>query len=330
MRRLGQFTLLLALCACTKDPKESLLDTGWFDDTASYNPEFCPHRIAETLPQTDEGAWYWRRPPTLWAETTAQERYTAQILDSQGYVVSDSVSWVEEGNTFTVDLEQPLAASTDYVLRYSDCVEQVDVPFQTSALGTPLVGGPGELVGNTYNIDLIGADWVEPGAMGALLSLYFTTPILIGVQWADETTIDLLGAPGYEDSLGELQQYIWEPTWDFPLADFASSPYFSAVTDQVVFQFGSVDIPIHDFLFRATISADGAQLGGGELSGLGDTRHMGVLFDQPNDEMAVCDLAATLGVYCQPCPDGNETCMYMKALEVSGQLLPNVTLVEKE
>jgi hypothetical protein len=330
MTRVGQLLALTTLWACKSAPDQDLLDTGWFDDTASYNPEYCPHRIAETLPESGESAWYWRRPPTLWAETTVKERYTAQLLDAQGYLLSESVTWAEEGNTFVLDLAGPLQASTDYVLRYSDCVEQYDVPFHTSSLGTPLSRAPGDLVGNTYNIDLVGATWVEPGAMGALLSLYFTTPILLGVQWADESTIDLLGAPGYEDSLGNLQQYVWEPTWDFPLADFSGSPYFSASTDQVVFQFGTVDIPIHDFLFQATISADGSQMGGGELSGLGDTRYMGVLFEQPDDEMAVCELAATLGVYCQACPDGKETCMYLQALEVDGQLLTNVTLVEKQ
>jgi hypothetical protein len=185
-------------------------------------------------------------------------------------------------------------------------------------------------VGKTYNVDLVGSTWIEPGAMGALLSLYFTTPILLGVQWADEATIDLLGAPGYEDSLGELQQYIWEPTWDFPLADFSAQPYFIAQTEQVVFQFGSVDIPIYNFSLEATFASDGSSMGGGEMSGLGDSRNMGILFEQPDDEMAVCDLAATLGVYCQACPDGKETCLYLKAVDVDGQLLSHLSLVEKE
>ena len=52
---------------------------------------------------------------------------------------------------------------------------------------------------------------------------------------------------------------------------------------------------------------------------------MGTLFDQPDDEMAVCDLAATLrisaGMTVRAC--------YLKALNVDGRLLSHISLVEK-
>ena len=201
--RLGTMLLGLMLIGCGGGESERLMDTGWFDDTASFDPAYCPHRIVQTEPVDGATGWYWRSAPTFWADTTVKDRYAVQLVDSQGYLVTDSLVWSETGNTFGLDLSTPLEPSAEYTLRWSDCAEQGEVTFTTSDLGTPLNGDVSDLVGKAYNVDLVGADWVEPGAMGALMSLYFTTPVLLGVQWADDATIDLLGAPGYEDSFGD-------------------------------------------------------------------------------------------------------------------------------
>ncbi|MBT3220439.1 MAG: hypothetical protein HN348_15240, partial [Proteobacteria bacterium] len=246
--------------------------------------------------------------------------------DNSGFLIADEVAWADKGNTFELSLEQGLSPSSGYTLQYDDCRGKYEVDFSTSAFGAPLTAGNSSLEGTTYHVDLVGADWVEPGGFAALMSLYFTVPILIGVQWADGQYIDLMGAPGEQDDNGELQQDISESTWDFPRADFTGSPYFLALTDEVVFDYVGVDIPVYDFELSATISADGSKLGGGLISGLGDTRFMWSILGSDEDPNAVCVLAASVGVSCQECPDSKPYCLLMRAKDVDGTLIEGLTL----
>ena len=116
-------------------------------------------------------------------------------------------------------------------------------------------------------------------------------------------------------------------TWDFPITDFSTSPYLETQVELITLGYAGIDIPIEDFLLQATFSADGNTLGGGYISGIGDTRNLGALLGE-DDPNAICELAATLGVNCQVCGDGEPYCLRLSAQDLDGSVLPGLVLVE--
>jgi hypothetical protein len=326
---------LVAAGGCRKKQEptpERLLDTGWFVDTAerALDPDTCLSRFVDSRPAGGEGQWYWRDRPVLFTATDHQAAYDAWLVDADGNRLDTEMVWAEGGVSFELVWDGFLAPSTDYTLWRRDCSVTEAIEFTTSELGTPIVGGPESLVGTTFRLDLINATWVEPGALSTLMALYFTTPILLGVQYADGSHLDLLGAPGEVDAFGAIQQAN-APTWDFPLQPFDQQPYFVAEVDSIQLDYQSgndlIPIPVQDFVLAGTIGPDGATFGGGEISGLADTRELSdVLPGGGDDDGAVCDFAESLGVSCQACDDGLPYCLRIIGVDIEGARVDGLSL----
>ena len=310
------------------DKVEDLLDTGWFVDTAVFDADNCKDKLHSTVPESGTNDWYWKSPFKVFTDTDVDSAYTTWLIDHNGVQVEMERTWSEVGLNFELTVPGGLKPSSDYTLNINDCGASHQVAFNTSSFGEPLLLGPAALVGNTYHLDLVEAEWVEPGGIGGLLALYFTTPILVGIKVANDINIDFIGVPGELDEFGLLRQDMGETTWDFPLTDFRDAPYFEAHSDSVIFGFEGLEVPIDDFRLAGTFSADMTEIGGIELSGLGDTRNLGALINNA-DESAVCQLAGTFGVDCVACPDGEDLCLFMSARDVQGTLVPNLTLVDR-
>lgn len=315
--------LLLVLVGCAEDTDSGIIeDTAWWPDTGDTD---CDDYIVRTWPDDGDDDWYWRAPPTVLARTDAQEAYAARLLDADGELIETETVWVE--NSFRVVFDGALDPLAGYMLQVADCHGPRDIGFTTSAYGTPLAIAGADLVGRTYAFDMSTARWDQPIGFGTLLSLYFTTPILIGVESVSGGAVDLLGAQGKRDDSG-MAQVDSEPTWDFPEADFSQAPYFTTVADQITVEFDEVYVPIHDFALSATFAADGTTMGGGAVSGIGDTRNMGPLLNQPNNPAAVCNIASGAGAPCEPCPDDGEPyCLRLSARDATGVLVEGLTLV---
>lgn len=323
--------LLLALAACSGDDAPiPLLDTGWFDGTTQTGE--CTDIFVTSEPAGGETDWYWRDLPRVFTQTDRVTRYSARLQEADGTPVQTEMQWDENtGLSFVLETGRYLEASTDYVLVLQDCQQTQEIAFTTSALGEPLEEPAASLVGNTYLLDLAGAEWIEPPQLASIIAVYLTDPILLGVRFADDQQIDFLGAPGYTDILGNVTQASGVPTWDFPLADFEAQPFINTQVDAITLQYSIgevIDIPVQDFVLQATFSADGRTLGGGVLSGQADTRGIGLLLN-PNDEGALCELSAGLGVFCEPCPDGESFCLDLVARDLEGTLQPGLVLVER-
>jgi len=326
-----QITVAFLLClGCTSTSDEDTgptLDTGWFADTAS--PENCPGVAVQIMPKENEQYWYWRDLPTVWTGNARQETYSASLWQGSTEIPT-TMQWNEGGLKFQVDPGGTLEPDTTYSLQVTDCKQTVRHDFSTSSYGQPLTGGPAAVVQSTYLIDLGGATWLEPGGFASILSLYFTTPILLMVSHADEDHVDFMGAQGYRDDFGRYHQSPIEPTFDFPLSPWIDKPYFGIVSPKVEISFSNVLIPIYDFGLSATFSADGGAIGGAAIMGLGDTRNMGVLIGQEGEPGAICEQAAALGVSCEACPDGELWCLFLSASDVDGTRVPDVILVPRE
>ena len=221
---------------------------------------------------------------------------------------------------------QPLEPLSDYTLVVQDCADVTEVEFTTSVVGQPLTVDPEELVGVTWSMEMLEADWQEPAGAEALILLYFSAPALLGVRHADDQMIDVMGAAGVLDGLGNLEQAAGS-TWNFPPADFTTSPFFSSDATLVTLVYDGVAIPVHNAHLEATIAPDGEGISGGKLSGLGHTRDLGGLLAAGDDPDALCNLAAGLGVVCEACPDGGEYCLPLSATRIHGERIEGLTLI---
>ncbi len=313
--------LMLAGCKGGRDTGD-LLDTGWFSDVGDSGG--CIDRVTEVSPTGGTDDWYWRSAPWAQAATVFQEAYELRVVDSFAAVTPGEQRW--SGTAVRYDLGEPLQPLTDYVFEVTDCDGKEAVPFTTSDYGLPLTIPPAALKERTYVYDLTTADWVEPKDFGSVISLYFTNPILIGVQWATEDTVDLIGTMGGISTSGEFTQLSTLPTWNLPATDFNDRPYFAASADKITVRAEGVDIDLYDFEITGTFSADGSRIGGTTITGLGDTRNMGELIGQKGEPEALCELAATWSVICEPCPDGSSYCMRLTALGAEGTHVPDLSL----
>lgn len=323
--------LLLLVAGCKHEdekPPQDLLDTGWFTDTA--NPSQCVARVASTEPVDGATAWYWRDFPRVFVESKVDDGFVTRLIDPSGNLVDTHPVWSDDGLNFEVAFDGGLEASATYTLHLEDCATVQDVTFTTDALGAPLLGGPESLAGKTWQLDLANATWRKPEGLGPLLLLYFTIPVLLGVQFSDDTLVDFIGAPGMTSASGKLVQDVAAASWDFPPTPFDQAPYFDAQTDEVTFAFSGTLTPVNDFRFTGTFAADGSRIGGGVLSGLADTRNLGALNNQPDDLDAICALAALIGTACVPCPDGGNYCLDMEVRDVVGTLVPGLSLQERD
>lgn len=330
--------LLIAGCKQEEDPPEETgpeLPTGWFTDTAAppetaeppdTGPDTCEAHIVETEPAPGESEWYWRDAFTV--RTAAPGDYPATLSDEAGVEIALSSSVDETGTVITLTPDQPLAPDTDHLLRVTDCGGSDDIDFRTSRYGLPLEGEPSTLVGRTFQVDLAAAEWTEPKGFGTILALYFTDPILLGVQWADDHIIDFIGAPGFINAEGSVLQNLNRPSWDLPSASFEDSPYFEIDGAEIVLYVDSeTAAPVFEVHIEGTLAPDGRSFTGGVISGLGDTRTLGSVINDPSDPNAICEFASTLGVKCVPCPDGEPYCMSIYANQVEGTELPGVVVI---
>jgi hypothetical protein len=315
---------LLASCHRTlPDDTGPALHTGWFTDTAPEAETGCTDFVVTTSPAEGATDVYWRSALDVTTTTLEEAAYDAHLYGALDAEIAVARAASPAG--FLLTPSSPLSPLTLHRLELSDCAGVSTVTFTTDAYGTPLED-LGTVVDQTWLIDLGAATWVQPAGFGTVLALYFTTPVLLGVEWADARLVDLVGAQGLRTVDGVLLQNESEPTWDYPAASFLEAPYFSASASQISIEFDGVSVDIHDFAVSATFAADGSELGGGRVTGLGDTRNMGPLLGSGDDPNALCELAASVGVTCQSCPDGLPYCLDMEAVDVGGAHVPGLTL----
>lgn len=312
--------------ACRPDDPapERLTETGWFQPSTTAT---CADLVVTTVPEAGDADWSWRAVPRVWTSTPLAEAYDATLVDPYGVVVPVQHVWSTDGGTwFDVVPPAPLVPNAPYLLTVIDCARRIEIPFDTAPYGLPLDGGPASLVDRTWLLDVTGGTWLQPAAVGPLLSLYLTVPVLVGVTDADGSTVDLLGGPGENDPLFGITQDLRADTWSFPDTPFHEQPYFEAAAGSATLVFEGAAVPVEDFALSGTFAADGSSIGDVRISGLGDTADLGPLIgsDDPN---AVCDFAASLNVQCEPCSNGSPTCLYIDITDIVAPELVGVTMV---
>lgn len=334
---------LLTLTACNGDKGDDGLTDGGATDGGSTDGgsdggtgdggEPCGITILSTEPADGETSWYWRDPLQVTLDG-ATDDLSFSLVSGSGVEVPLTLTTSEGGLVHTLTPGSGMTGSETYTLNMDVCGNVDAIGFSTTAYGTSLNVEASSLIGHTWYFDLPGATFVQPIGIGALLSTFLTMPILVGVTDANSEMIDLLGAQGVRDESEAWVQDLAQVTWDFPAASFEESPYFHVIADEVIigYQYGSTlyEIPVYGFEVEGTISADGSTIGGAKAFGQGDTRNMGPLIGAGDEPTALCETFASIGLVCEECPDGIQSCMTLEVLFPEAPLLSGVTLVEVE
>lgn len=311
-----RFLMALALLAGCGEQDGLDKDTSGGDlDTANGDVVECSLALLSTTPEDGAGDVYYRDPLVVSFDGgDASADATISLADAAGTDVPATATWGEGGVQATLDVVlQPL---TTYTLTVDVCDATTTSTFTTSELGTPLTVASADLQGRTYVFRLSEADITEPAFLDVIADSYLNVPLLLGITAADDTSIDLLGALGDLNDDGSYSQDLAQTTWDFPAADFTTSPFFFAQAEYIVLSYQGTPIPIEDFTIEGTFTADGTEIVKGRATGLGDSRELGSMIFGDDDPAAICNLAEDQGVYCVPCADGGPYCLEIVAEDI--------------
>lgn len=324
---------LIILSACNGDkdtaPVEPvdtdtvIEDTGEPLDTGDSTE--CTAAVADVYPINGQSDWYYRDALTVLFDQDAQDLAALTMLGNDASV-DLSVVYSKDGLEATIlPTSGVWSESTAYSLTIDLCGVTSAHTFETSPYGAPLKVDDSSLAGNTYYVDMSEAIYTKPAGVGTIIRQFLTNPLLIDITAASSAELTLIGAQGLLDEVtAEVTQDTRYETWDFGSADFATSPYFSARATETTFTYIGEDVPVYDFSFDGTFSADATTIGGMNFSGVGDTRNMGPLLNLGNSPNATCELLNSVGVECISCPDGEPYCLLLVGSFLDAQLLPNV------
>jgi len=288
---------LAALVACSGDDKA---DTA--TDTAA---NACTITIDRTIPASGATDAYYRSP----IEFKLSDADPAATVTAS---VAGATTFSEDGETVIFTPAEGLAPSTEYTFTLEYCGGSAPLTFRTSELGGAVDNE--SLVGKAFSLDLANARIVEPAGIGAVLSSYLTQDILVGITAVGGGEIQMIGAIGAEGAEPPAQNYC-DPTIPFPAADFSAAPFFSIGPADTTLAVAGFDITIGDLNITGTIAPDGSYFGGGTLSGVIDTRPLAPLIEEGNPN-AICSLATSFGVSCEPCVDGEAFCLGLVADQI--------------
>ncbi|MDP2309915.1 MAG: Ig-like domain-containing protein [Pseudomonadota bacterium] len=296
--RLLPLACLLA-CSGDKDPV----------DTAPA----CEVTLEETVPAADATNAHYRAAVEF---HLSDPDPLATVSASFAGVMSTS----ENGEIIYYTPSAPLAPNTAYTATLESCAGSTALAFTTSGDGAPLAD-PNTLLNRTWSFDLAAARIVSPEGMSLVLSSVPQQPLLIGVVAIDGATLDFIEGGSIANADTQSQDYCLATT-DLPGAEFGESPYFDLSAPVARVSVGGAPVTVNNLVITGTFAADATYIAGGTLSGILDTRNMGVLVGDPGNPAAACDLMVSAGIRCGDCPDGERYCLDLEADQI---LAPEVS-----
>lgn len=247
------------------------------------------------------------------AEPTA----SLALTDSADAAVAGASAVNANHVTFTPTA--PLTAGGVYTATLSYTCGTASWSFTVSEVGSAIPTTV-DLAGKAYALDLAHGRFVHPEGVGDLLGQFLTTDILVGVDAATATTIDMVGAIGVADATTPTQDTC-SPTIPFPQASFTENPFFeiNAQGQSTPISVAGYTVSIDDLILSGAFAPDASYIAGARLAGSIDTYPLAGLVDPtcvPTDTVnypacldGVCQLAAVIGG-CEACAsDGEAHCL---------------------
>ena len=317
------FLVLLQACQGSISTQKQY-GTSTIDET-----QRCDVQITSSYPYPDDVNMYYRAAVEI-EFSQALSQASLHLLDEEGQVVAGETHMV--GNVLSFQPTESLLPIHNYTAQIDYCgaTEPVDLPFRTSALGTPFDNGIEDIVFKTYALDLAKGHIVEPSTVGDALRTLLQNTFLVEVLSVEDGLLQVHTALSKSDSLA--QNYCVPTIEDFPLADFSQSPYFEIDPKNVSLHIGGYDVVIYHFSISGVFTADGSTFTKAVGQGVFDGRELypimndfGFALSSPDE---FCTLLERVGVACQSCPsDGAQYCIPlsiedMEAYEITGGVDP--------
>lgn len=236
-------------------------------------------------------------------------------LDTGTTGIDDADADTDADSDTDTDADSDTDTDTD-----TDSDTDTDTDSDTDADTEPVED---DLTAQTYEVDLAAATWVQPNGVGDFIGGYLTTTLLLGIESATETELEMMGALSVEGSSPAEQDYCL-PTIDFPTADFSGNPRFEIGPTDISLSLGGASVDVSDFTVTGAFAADGSDFHNGTIEGLIDTRPIDVMLGQ--DEGSVCAYAGIFGASCERCSDGEDYCLAMELEDVEGELVEDLVL----
>ncbi len=254
--------------------------------------------------------------------------------------VSGTTAESSGGTVLTFSPDAPLEPSTDYDMTIHwmpNSAGDFTFTFSTGPYGNELATPAATLVDSTYNIDLAGANFVEPPGVGPILQSQIGDIAILFMPTADSNfdtgELQIMGALGavtdpvqnivvQEDCTETLAFTEQEPA-EFNNPDMSVGPTDLDISIQ------GISATINDLNITGTFHPNGDDMRGGTFAGSVDTRPLAPELDPEGGEDAVCALVEeTIGVECEPCnDDGTEPfCLSLLATEIVAERIDGLVL----
>jgi hypothetical protein len=302
---LGLIALVLAGCSKTADTDET--------DVA------CDVNVVSTFPADGDSAYY---RGTIEINFSGEDPTATMTVTQNGTAVAGTTEW-RGTKTLVFTPTTALTPSTPYDVAIDFCGGTPSVSFTTSEVGSTVDAE--SLAGKVYSLDLASGRFVHPEGVGDLIKGYLTTTVMVSVDSVDSSSIKMLGAVAVTDSNPPTQDPCAR-TIDFPSADFSQNPYFAVGPKDTTLQISDYSVDVTQLFVSGSFSPDESYIDGAVLSGSIDTRPLVPILDPEGEDGAICDIAASIGVACEPCADDMPYCLSIYVDSIQAALIPDATV----
>lgn len=323
----GLWAILLSLLACNKDKDEPAGDSS-----ALEAPPCEVVALDQSWPEDGlSPASRDIRLSVSFSGVVSGEGLSFSVTDPDGVDVPGTVTLVDTDGVTTGATWAPdalLSEDTAYTWTATVCEATGGGAFTTGVYGDRV--DPAALVDASFELDLTRATWVQPEGGESVFRSLFEGLLLLGVEAADDTSIDLIAGVGQEiDEETILQDPCFE-TADFEPADFRNNPYATVGPTTLTLDVQGIPAPLQGVTVTGAFTDGGAALSGGTLDAEMDVRDVAASIGYSADD--VCDLlSAFVGIDCVACSaDAEAYCVALELTDVEGTLLPGLTLVPNE
>jgi hypothetical protein len=277
-----------------------------FEDCDELDPLAANQRAGTRSPELDE----LDVPLDVRVSATLFEPDPAAVLELAGPDGPVAGALLVDGAEVSLQPAGPLLGETEYEVRLTTACGVESWSFRTELPRQPVA--PEALVGRVWEIDLGSGTWTQ--VPDTLLEPYLSHTLLMQVESATETEVQLLLAPGQAGA-----QDLCLP----------STSAGGSLQDNPQLSWGPVDLELGIADVQTTLFATesvAVLAGGGEL--LGDMQISGVLQTAPLVEPILPGGAPDLlcgFVGCEPCPDGSQTCVTLQIEDLEAVALASPT-----
>ena len=297
----------MATLGCNKTSDSA---PGSLDDTGpGLAEDGCDVTVRETIPSTGSMEHYYRDPIVFKLSSPITEATVRSTIVGETRLS-------EDGQTVTFTPDGVLSPSTEYSVTLEYCYGSPEIIFTTSHFGAPLEASA-DLEGTAFLLNFNSGVYTIGENAGDLLNSVFTRNVLVQFAEVREINSRIVAAVG-EPNDTEIEQDFCART----ISVEASSESLPLVTGaEVDFTFGAMggQLRIDSIEFEGTLSSDLGSIGGLTYRAVVGMAELVDMLPEFGGESVSCDLAANLGIPCQPCPSNADLqCITIAAKGIDG------------